>query len=308
MLYRFLKQVVRIALRFFVRKYRYHHKEAFSFKGPLLIACTHPNSFFDALHIDTQFVQPVHSIARGDAFTKPWVRALLEQLKMIPIFRMSEGKENMAQNDETFRKSQELLRNGGILLIFVEGVCVHQKELLLPLKKGAARILQSCWKEGVDVQVLPLWLGYSSFSTYGKTMDMRMGDRFGKEIGGDVDSANCILRVNAEMGRQLLHLQNMGPTNSHAHPEWLRALFFMPAMLGAVLHAPVYLPVRYAVERFTKGTVFFDSVLFGLLLIAYPLFLLMVTLLLWALLGTAFAWLTWVILPALAYSYLHWKK
>jgi hypothetical protein len=48
--------------------------------------------------------------------------------------------------------------------------------------------------------------------------------------------------------------------------------------------------------------------LFGLLLVVYPLFLLIVSLVLWALTGIAWVWILWLVLPLLAQSYLHWKK
>ncbi|MCK7557692.1 hypothetical protein MKQ70_22870 [Chitinophaga sedimenti] len=50
------------------------------------------------------FNRDMHFLARGDAFRKPTARKLLEALHNIPIFRISEGKENMGQNDETFER------------------------------------------------------------------------------------------------------------------------------------------------------------------------------------------------------------
>jgi 1-acyl-sn-glycerol-3-phosphate acyltransferase len=61
-----------------------HHQTLTTTKGPLLITANHPNSFLDAIIIGALFQQPVHFLARGDAFKKPWHRWLLEQLHMIP--------------------------------------------------------------------------------------------------------------------------------------------------------------------------------------------------------------------------------
>ncbi|CAN5622141.1 hypothetical protein BH10BAC2_BH10BAC2_12910 [soil metagenome] len=80
--------------------------------------------------------QPVHFITRGDVFNKRWVRFVLSQLNMIPIFRIRDGKDKLSLNEQTFIRSVEILRNNGLLMIFVEGFCEHQTTLL-PLKKGA---------------------------------------------------------------------------------------------------------------------------------------------------------------------------
>jgi len=53
-------------------------------KGPLLLACNHPNSFLDAVLIDALFEQPVYSLARGDVFKKPFYIKLLTALKYCP--------------------------------------------------------------------------------------------------------------------------------------------------------------------------------------------------------------------------------
>ena len=37
-------------------------------QGPLLIAANHPNSFLDAIILDTLFKNTVYSLTRGDAF------------------------------------------------------------------------------------------------------------------------------------------------------------------------------------------------------------------------------------------------
>src|SRR4029077_19533855 len=131
-------------------------------------------------------------MTRGDVFKKKWVIKFLTTMKMIPIFRLRDGKDKLALNDETFVKSVGVLRNNQLLLIFVEGFCEHQTELQLPLKKGAPRILQSCWQEGIPAKVLPVWLQYSSLFEYGKTIDIRLGNLFGSEVADDINSATCI--------------------------------------------------------------------------------------------------------------------
>ncbi len=55
------------------------------------MACNHPNSFLDAIIIGAHFKRPVHFLARGDVFKHPLSKAILIRLKVIPIYRLSEG-------------------------------------------------------------------------------------------------------------------------------------------------------------------------------------------------------------------------
>ncbi|OYY16384.1 MAG: glycerol acyltransferase, partial [Sphingobacteriia bacterium 35-40-8] len=123
-------------------------------KGPVLICANHPNSFLDAIIVAALFKEPIHFLARGDAFNKPWHASLLKLLHMFPVYRLSEGKENLGLNETAFENSRKILRKNGIVLIFIEGICLN-KNNLQPFKKGAARIAFSSWKEGIPLRILP---------------------------------------------------------------------------------------------------------------------------------------------------------
>lgn len=309
MLYDFLKAAIRLALPLWARRLEVLNAQAMKTEGPLLLASNHPNSFLDAVLVGTSFGRPVHFITRGDVFKTGWIRRTMESLNMIPIFRIRDGKDKLSQNEETFIKSVDVLRKGGVLLIFVEGFCENQKSLQLPLKKGAARILQSCWQEGIPVQVLPVWLEYSSYNRYAKTIRMSFGKLFGQADSGDITSANGINTINAEMTKQLLHL-SQHPPFVHQSPGALQhMLLFIPAMFSAVVHAPLYLPLNAAIKEVNKKNVHYDAMLLGGLLFLYPVYLLLIAGILFALLGLWWVWpLVLLGMPALAWCYVHWKK
>lgn len=308
MLYRVVKFLVSTSLRFFSKEIRISDKACLEYEGPLLLACNHPNSFLDAMIVGRFMKHRTYFMTRGDVFKKQWVRNLLSSINMIPIFRIRDGKDKLSLNDETFTKSVEILRNRDILLIFVEGFCEHQTELQLPLKKGAPRILQSCWQEGIPVKVLPVWLEYSSFDKFGKTIDIRFGELFGSEIAGDINHASCINKINTETTRQLLHLSNDYPFKP-AEPDIISIFFLLiPAMLGAVLHAPLYIPVRLLVKKLSAGNVHYDAMLLAFLLLLYPIYLLLIAGILFAVCGQWWAILVLLIFPLTAKAFLHWKK
>jgi 1-acyl-sn-glycerol-3-phosphate acyltransferase len=143
-------------------------------QGPLLIAANHPNSFLDAIILSSLFKQPIYSLARGDAFTNKLVTRILTSLNMLPVYRVSEGVENLEHNYTTFDACQKLLSDNKIILIFSEGRCINEWRLR-PLKKGTARLALTAWMHNVPLRVLPLGINYSSFRKFGKIIILNFG-------------------------------------------------------------------------------------------------------------------------------------
>ncbi|TAD86415.1 MAG: hypothetical protein EAY75_08495 [Bacteroidetes bacterium] len=306
MAYYFFRIWVQLALWCYTKKITLSPASATTLRGPLLFASNHPNSFLDAIVVGCKMQRPVHFITRGDVFAKPRVARFLQSLNMIPIFRQRDGKDNLAKNDQTTTKSVEVLRQGGLLIIFVEGFCENQTTLQLPLKKGAGRILQSCWQQQIPALVMPLWLQYSSHSRYAKTIDIRLGQAFGSSHTQGLSDAAGILKINAEAEAQLQQLC-APPLRIPYRQPLLKALLFLPAMLSAVLHAPLYLPVHALVSKLNKGSVFHDSMLLLFLAVFYPLYLLLVCGGLVAIAGNPYLWILLLVMPLLAKVYAVWR-
>src|SRR6185503_5127164 len=102
MLYSILKVIVRLAAKIFCRKIIINYPDLLKEKGPMILASNHPNSFLDAVIMDILFEQPIWSLTRGDAFLGKRINRILFKLKMLPVYRMREGVENLSQNYKTF--------------------------------------------------------------------------------------------------------------------------------------------------------------------------------------------------------------
>src|SRR5690606_5629210 len=98
----------------------------YSGQQPLILACSHPNSFFDALVMGAYHPRQLHFLARGDAFKHPRAAKALRLLNMIPIYRLSEGKENLDNNKHTFEQCMKVLKHKGAILIFSEGISINE--------------------------------------------------------------------------------------------------------------------------------------------------------------------------------------
>lgn len=284
--------------------------------GPLLLASNHPNSFLDAMLLDILFKKPIWSLARGDAFKKPFYTRLLSKLRILPVFRTSEGMENLETNYETFDVCKRIFTDNGIVLMFSEGKCVNEWHLR-PLKKGTARLAISSWQEGLDLKVLPVGINYSSFRRFGKNVFLNFGNIISKEnIDMNDTDGKRNLAFNALLQSELEKLVFEIPKSDRPAQQkkltWepsiaFRYLLFMPALLGLIIHAPFYVPVRYFASNCIKEPGHFDSLITGLLVLLYPFYLLLLIFVLLLLVCSPFVWLGLIIFPLLARAYVEVK-
>lgn len=227
-------------------------------RGPLLIVANHPDSFLDAVILGAYYPRKLHFLARGDVFRKPLFGFLLRSIGMIPIHRAREGREHLHLNEGTFQESVEVLRRGDGLLIFIEGICLLTHEIQ-PFKKGATRILESAQAAGIQPMVHVVGLGYSDFRAFGKVIHVAI-ESFSEEAV--FDHARHRLDFNAAVREQMVRLVRV--------PDEVvvlrKGLFYY-------LNLPYFRLVSNYVWGRTAGTVFYDSVLFGVLLFTYPIYL-----------------------------------
>lgn len=284
--------------------------------GPLLLACNHPNSFLDAIILDILFKRPIWSLARGDVFKKPFYVKLLTNLKILPVYRTSEGVENLEINYRTFEDCKNVFRKNGIVQIFSEGKCINEWHLR-PLKKGTARLALSSWEDGIDLKVLPVGINYSSFNRFGKNIFLNFGnsitqDEFISE-GSDGIKHNTF---NNKLQQELQELVFEIPRQDKQLQKKLLVLkppisakifLAIPAIVGFILNAPLYLFARYFTRLKTNDTDHYDSVLIALLILLYPFYLLGVTLLLFLLSHNRISFLILLLLPFTAWAYLQLK-
>lgn len=285
--------------------------------GPLLLAANHPNSFLDAIILDILFAQPIWSLARGDVFKKPLYTKLLTKLKILPVYRTSEGVENLETNYTTFDSCKEIFRRNGIVLMFSEGKCVNEWHLR-PLKKGTARLAINSWQEGIELKVLPVGINYSSFKRFGKNIFINFGTIISNnEILSIATDGKRNIAFNNKLQCELQELVFEIPaTDMTRKQEKLfvginsvtKALLAFPAVMGLILNAPLYLPIRYFANTRTMDTDHFDSVVMALLTFLYPFYLLLLTTACFLLSCSWWSLLIFPVLPFTAWAYVQLKK
>jgi len=250
-------------------------------KGPLLFAANHPNSFLDGMILTTLLEEPLYSLARGDAFKKGWINKFLRSIKLLPVYRTSEGVENLEHNYTTFAACQKVFKKGGIVLIFSEGRCENEWHLR-PLKKGTARLALSSWQQGIPLTVIPLGFNYSSFKRFGKEVHLLFGEPItAQQVVDSEGEGKQMLLFNTLVNQQLKELVYEIEEDDRQTVKKLFGIkrgtlfyaFLLPAFIGAILHAPLFYAVKVFTNKYFKQSGHYDSVLHSLLLIFYPFYL-----------------------------------
>src|SRR6187401_7972 len=316
MLYTILKVIVRLAARIFCRKIIINKPELLKEKGPMILACSHPNSFLDAVLMDILFEQPVWSLTRGDAFLNKKITRLFYKLKMLPVYRPSEGVENLSENYKTFDTCIELFKRNQIVLIFSEGLCVNEWHLR-SLKKGTARLAYKCQQENIPLKILPVGINYSSFARFGKNLFVNFGtiftaNDFDKNLSDGAWNQVFNNKLEQELRPLVFEIEKNDKKKQkellEINPSLLtKILLAIPAAIGWLIHAPLYLPIKYWVHKKYNNSGHVDAMQIVLPIFIYPFYLLLIIFLLFFTLNTYWVFILFIILPFTAWSYVQLK-
>jgi 1-acyl-sn-glycerol-3-phosphate acyltransferase len=313
-LYQLFKFGAQLAMKIYCSKTVVNFDCATDYSSAKIIACNHPNSFFDAIVIAVNYPKPIYFLARGDAFKKPLVAAFLNSLQLIPIYRLSEGKSNLVKNEDTFKRCLSLLKNKETILIFSEGICVNEWQLR-PLKKGTARLaLMASTENKAVVKIQPTNINYSSFDKNPKQVVLNFNAEFELEESttkSDADFYNAFnSKLQAGMIKNLViqsekkQIKLIQTTNSNAY----KIVLAIPALIGFILNYTIYCLFKKTALQKTKNTVFYDSVLFGLLFLCYPVIITLIALLTGLFFDFKIGVLVMILFPLSAWCYSQYKS
>lgn len=173
MLYRFIKAIIGLAIRFYYKEIRVVDGHFLEEDGPIIIIANHPNTLMDAWIMGYVNKRRVNFMAKATFFSSPLKRKLLSTLGIIPINRKADGATAGVSNSASFEACYQLLEKGGVLVVFPEGTSYLERKLR-ELKTGTARIALEVEKrnEGkLNVKIIPIGLNYIDADSFrGKVM------------------------------------------------------------------------------------------------------------------------------------------
>ena len=141
--YTVAKFFVSIALRLNFRKLVFVGRdENVSKEKPVIFTPNHRNALIDALLVvySTYHLKQVVFLARADIFKQTFVAWILRGMRIMPVFRLRDGKDNLDRNSEIFNNAAHILKKNNPIAIFPEARH-NPKQSLLPIQKAVPRIV-----------------------------------------------------------------------------------------------------------------------------------------------------------------------
>jgi 1-acyl-sn-glycerol-3-phosphate acyltransferase len=163
-LYRLLRPLARPLAHLFHRRLIVENPERVPPKGPVVLASNHPNMMLDVLLLGASTRRTLHFLGKATLFRNPVLGRVLRLCGVLPVHRRKESPSRMEQNLETFEACHRLLASGGAIAIFPEGVS-HDREAVLPLKTGCARIVLEAEAKrafGLSSVIVPVGITFSN--------------------------------------------------------------------------------------------------------------------------------------------------
>ncbi len=175
--YYLLKQYVRFVDFIIHKKTIVNGKENLPKDAPIVFAPNHQNALSDpmAILLHTPY-QPVW-LARADIFKNKIAAFLLRFLKIMPVYRLRDGKEQLSKNDKTFGDSIRVLENHVPLALFPEAAHSGKRQMLAH-KKAVPRIVFLAEEKAghnLNIHIVPTGIYYSSYWKFNRTVIVNLG-------------------------------------------------------------------------------------------------------------------------------------
>src|SRR6478736_2057773 len=183
-------------------------------EGPVIFASNHQNAFMDALLMVTSTRKHCHFLVRADVFKNPFAKWLLNTMNMIPIYRIRDGRQALAQNQETFDYCRKALLAGDGVIMFPEG-SHGEKRRIRPLSKGFTRVAFETLEQHPEltIHIVPVGLNYTEHKKFRSSVSVYYGkpikanDYFKEPL--QAESARLRVDLMESMQQLTMHIEDL---------------------------------------------------------------------------------------------------
>ncbi|MDR2083916.1 MAG: 1-acyl-sn-glycerol-3-phosphate acyltransferase [Bacteroidales bacterium] len=167
--YTVLKHLVNLGFRCNFRKVVYVNTENIPNDVPLIYAPTHSNAIIDGLTLVNMSKKQIVFLGRADIFKGKFLKWFLSGVKVMPIYRLRDGAENLEKNIAVFNDCKRVLDNDKSALCLFPEAKHNPKQSLLPLQKGISRIAlptEALADFKLNIHIIPVSIFYTDRQGY----------------------------------------------------------------------------------------------------------------------------------------------
>ena len=160
-LYSLLQYSIRMGFFFYFKRIRRYGIKSVPWDEPLLLLPNHQNALIDPLCIAAYAPKKPYFLTRSDVFVNPVAKVFFEFLRMLPIYRIRDGRDTLVRNRAIFDRCGRLLADSQAILIFPEANHNLQRRVK-PLSKGFTRILWHALEQNsrLEPKLVPVGVNY----------------------------------------------------------------------------------------------------------------------------------------------------
>ncbi|SDE03728.1 1-acyl-sn-glycerol-3-phosphate acyltransferase [Pricia antarctica] len=161
--YRLLKLWVKAGLYLYYGNIKISGLQNVPRNEPVLFLPNHQGALMDVLLIVTDCHRKPFFLTRSDVFERTTLIKFFAFLRMLPIYRIRDGRESLKKNRAIFDQCSQLFGQNHAMVMFPEAN--HNiKRRVRPLSKGFTRILLNTLKRNPElkIHIIPVGMNYRS--------------------------------------------------------------------------------------------------------------------------------------------------
>lgn len=213
--YKLLKIIFRSALLAYHKRLVYYGMDTIPKDKPVLFLPNHQSALLDVLFVATNCNRKPFFLTRSDVFGKTLLNAFFKFLRMIPIYRIRDGRSTLSKNDAIFDNCAQVLKKGHAIVMFPEANH-NLRRRVRPLSKGFTRVLFRALEHdpNLDIQIVPVGLNYKHAELFADEVAVYYGAPIAvRELYDDGDLRGSVERIKNKVSDRLQQL------TTHIAPE-----------------------------------------------------------------------------------------
>jgi glycerol-3-phosphate O-acyltransferase / dihydroxyacetone phosphate acyltransferase len=176
MFYRIFRLFIAFCLRVYYRETETPGIGSVPRKGPLILVANHGNALLDPLLLLALLPRSLSFLAKHTLFQMPVIGLVTKAIGGLPVYRRQDAPGESHRNAESLEACARILRTGGAVCLFPEGIS-HHSPRLESLKSGAARMFFRARAGGAAPPVLvPVGINFEAKRAFRSRVLVLFGD------------------------------------------------------------------------------------------------------------------------------------